>query len=173
MKRISLLILSFLFLFTCTSFAADRWQWITSTSLEGYFFDTQSIRYKLLPDSNSLDKSIITVYIKEVYSDEMRQLLVNHVNTTDQSYEVKVVIGKAHYSITKYKYDIPPSCYTTYDTSFYDENNVPLSHKYYNQPQAHDIRPESHEEKLLNTINAYVKDHDAEITARTIASKAE
>jgi hypothetical protein len=172
MKRILLLILSFLFLFTCTSFATDRWQWAISTSLEGYFFDTQSIRYKSSPESNSVDKSIIIIYIKEVYGDEMKQQLVNHINATDQSDEVKAVVVKADHSIDKYKYDINRNSFKKYDIYFYDENDVLLSHKHYDQPLVKDISPESLEEKIFNPIVAYVKAHDAEITARTNGSKA-
>ena len=172
MKRISLLILSFLFLFTCTSFAADRWQWATSTSSSGYFFDTQSIRYKISPDSNSVDKSIITIYIKELYGDEVKQRLISRINATDQTDEVKAAAAKVDHSIDKYEYDITRDCFTKYDSYYYDENNVLLGKKHYAQPQAKDISPESPEEKIFNPIIAYVKDHDAEITARTTGSKA-
>jgi len=168
MKRISLLILSFLFLFTCTSFAADRWQWTTSSSLSGYFFDTQSIKYKSLPASNSVDKSIITIYIKEVYGDEMKQRMVNYINNTEQIDEVKVAAAKVDHSIDKYEYDITRDCFTKYDSYYYDENKVLLGKKHYAQPQTKDISPESPEEKIFNPIIAYVKDHDAEITARTM-----
>jgi len=172
MKRISLLILSFLFLFTCTSFAADRWQWTTSSSLSGYFFDTQSIKYKSLPASNSVDKSIITIYIKEVYGDELKQRMVNYINNAEQTDEVKAAAAKVDHSIDKYEYDITRDCFTKYDSYYYDENNVLLGKKHYAQPQAKDISPESPEEKIFNPIIAYVKDHDAEITARTTGSKA-
>ena len=168
MKRTLLLILSFLFLFTCTSFAADRWQWTTSSSLSGYFFDTQSIKYKSLPASNSVDKSIITIYIKEVYGDEMKQRMVNYINNTEQIDEVKVAAAKVDHSIDKYEYDITRDCFTKYDSYYYDENKVLLGKKHYAQPQTKDISPESPEEKIFNPIIAYVKDHDAEITARTM-----
>ena len=168
MKRISLLILSFLFLFTCTSFAADRWQWITSTSLEGYFFDTQSIRYKLSADSNSVDKSIITVYIKRVYSPEMKQGMLNVMNTDQYSDAGRALAAKIDHVIDKDEYDITRNYFKKDDFYEYDENNVFLAHKHYDQPQAKDISPESPEEKIFNPIIAYVKDHDAEITARTM-----
>lgn len=172
MKRTLLLILSFLFLFSCTSFAADRWQWTTSSNLAGYFFDTQSIKYKILPDSNSVDKSIITIYIKEVYGDEMKQRMVNHINNTEQTDEVKAAASKVDHSIDKYAYDITRNCFTKYDSYYYDGNNVLLGKKHYAQPQTKDISPESLGEKIFNPITAYVKNHDAEITARTTGAKA-
>jgi len=168
MKRISLLILSFLFLFTCTSFAADRWQWATSTSSSGYFFDTQSIRYKISPDSNSVDKSIITIYIKELYGDEVKQRLISRINATDQTDEIKAAAITLTHSIYKCEYDITHNDFKKYDIYVYNENNVLLDTKHYDQPQSKDISPESPEEKIFNPIIAYIKDHDAEITARTM-----
>ena len=166
MKRILLLILSFLFLFSCTSFAADRWQWTTSSNLAGYFFDTQSIKYTNLPDSIVIDKSGILVKVKRAYSMEMKQHMMTALIETTQSGKAQSRIADVDYAVDEDLYDITHNCFKKYSVYYYDKQNALLRRQYY-QTQPIGISPNSIEEKVFNAITVYAKDHDEEIETRS------
>ncbi|MFA6848896.1 MAG: hypothetical protein WCS30_00950 [Selenomonadaceae bacterium] len=166
MKWISFLILIFLFLFSCTSFAADRWQFIVSNTSSDYSFDTQSIKYTNLPDSTIIDKSGILVNVKRVYSMEMKQHMITASAETTQSEDAQSRIANAAYAVDEDLYDITHNSFKKYSVYYYDKNNN-LSHRQYYQTQPIVISPNSIEEKVFKAIAIYVKDHDEEIEARS------
>jgi hypothetical protein len=166
MKRISFLILVFLFLFSCTSFAADRWQFIISNASSEYFFDTQSIKYTNLPDSTVIDKSGILVNVKRVYSIEMKQHMLTALVETTQSENIQSRTTNVDYAVDEDLYDITHNCFKKYSVYYYDKNNK-LSHRQYYQTQPISISPNSIEEKVFNAIAVYAKDHDEEIETRS------
>jgi hypothetical protein len=166
MKWISFLILVFLFLFCCTSFAADRWQFVVSNASAEYSFDTQSIKYTNLPDSIVIDKSGILVNVKRVYSMEMKQHMITALIEKTQSGNAQSRIADIDYAVDEDLYDITHNCFKKYSVYYYDKNNTLLRRQYY-QTQPIGISPNSIEEKFFNAITVYAKDHDKEIETRS------
>jgi hypothetical protein len=168
MKRISLLILILLFLFSCTSFAAEQWQFVVSDTESEYFFDTQSIKYANSPETTIIDKSNILVSVKRVYSARRKDQLINALAETMHSKESRFRMVTMDYAVDEDLYNISHNCLKKYSVYYYDKNNEPVAHKQYPKTIPTNIAANSAEEKVFNTVAAYAKAHDEEIMTRSI-----
>jgi hypothetical protein len=168
MKRISLLILTLLFLFSCTSFAEEHWQFVVSDTESDYFFDTQSIKYANSPDSTIINKSGILVNVKRVYSARRKDQLINALAETMHSKKSRFRMVTMDYAVDEDLYNISHNCLKKFSVYYYDKNNDPVAHKQYPKTIPTPIAANSTEEKVFNTIAAYAKDHDEEIMTRSM-----
>jgi hypothetical protein len=172
MKRILLLILTLSFLFNCTGFAEEHWQFVASDTESDYFFDTQSIKYANSPDSTSIDKSGILVAVKRVYSARRKDQLINALAETMHSKESRFRMVTMDYAIDEDMYNISRNCLKKYSVYYYNKNNEPVAHKQYPKTIPTTIAANSTEEKVFNTIATYAKNHDTEIMDRSMGTES-
>lgn len=71
MKRISILVMAFMVLFSCSAFA-ENWQWVDSNDSVGFFFDSDSVKYQTYTDFSTngikYNRLVKSYWVKIVYT---------------------------------------------------------------------------------------------------------
>lgn len=148
MKRFAFFLVLCLFVTVpSTSFAADRYQWICSTSLVGYSFDTTTIRFA--KNTTSVDKSIIDVWLKYEYTDEGRQSRIKNFPNKDHFQNLSFELSHELWNTNTNQRSIISLAW--YDT----EGNVIDTFSFSPQSPLSDIIPGSVGEAMMNTLKQY------------------
>lgn len=139
----------FVVLLSCTAFAADRWHWVVSNDTFGVFFDTKTISYE--KTSYGVDKSIIDVWEKDVYSKDYENPNAPTFDTIDYKHLAYVLYHE--------KYDLVNKKTITLHVVSYDVNGHSFSTDF--QDATWDqVIPDSNGEYMLNVLQNYMKAHD-------------
>lgn len=169
-KRIASLVLILLVaMSSATAMAADRWLFLTMQNDGTYYFDTESIEYKIESDkteSNNINvnKEEIYYWEKQFYSTEKAK---KHAKQLDDKRFSKVAYTLDYIKLTK-----KPKTRTVISTIYYDQDGktiMSFSHK--DDEGAMILAPDTLGEYLFDLVVEYCKVHDEEITARSKGEK--
>ena len=157
MKRLvfSLFVAAFVALSTSVGYAAN-WKWVTSNDEVGYFFDTETIRYRL--SKSDIDETEIVCWGKAVYTQKGADLMANQA-------EEPRLHGLDCVIVLKY-YSLPRHSYILRHIAFFDRNGNIIHSLDYNKEIP--IVPDSKEEYIFNSIRDYARRHHDELIDHTL-----
>lgn len=116
------------------SAAPDRYQWMFSDDKYGHFFDTQTIKYGYNQYSKQVDKTVINVWIKTVYTEDgIRQEIERrkNIDLPIKGFE-NLSYSLTNYIFTKDK-KICPLQYIVYDKKgFIIDQETPSNQQWFN-----------------------------------------
>ncbi|WP_196603786.1 hypothetical protein [Pectinatus haikarae] len=151
MKRVMFSTVLLMFAFTVIGFASPAWQWVTSDQTASYFFDKNSIGYK-----TSADKNIVIVNVKEKYSKEGSEKVINEARAKGFSVPAVDAAASVEYSTNKIELDLAQNKVKTLSSILYDkEGRVVFKITDFGKAANIDVKSDSFEEKLINGIRAY------------------
>ncbi len=155
MKRILLLVMSIMILFSGSVFA-ENWQWVDSNDSVGFFFDKDSVKYDIMPalfvgQKEQIHRDIKNCWVKVAYTAKSASELAKSYD--DDSF------NSVSYSLEKwtmYKERIAVEFVAYYDN---DGNTVYSS--YVNNSSL--IVPGSFGESVCIAVNSYCLNNDKKV----------
>ena len=154
MKRISILVMAFMVLFSCSAFA-ENWQWVDSNDSVGFFFDSDSVKYQTYTDFSTngikYNRLVKSYWVKIVYTQKGADELAKDME--DESFKnVSVSIEKW----TSNKESITSEFIRDYNS---DGNLIYSSDTADEEP----IIPESFGKEVVDAVNLFCFANDDQV----------
>ena len=123
----------------------NRYRWMWSTDMKGYFFDTETLRF----DKNS---KTIDVWIKIVYSPEAVQAFLDKA----PSEYLKNKFSDLHYQLSHYQFDVSSKQIRHGETAWYANDGSLIYYNHSNLGSWETIIPGSNAEHWEKHILSYM-----------------
>ena len=157
-KRISMLALVLLLMMSATAMAA-KWEWIYSTDEDGWYFDADSITYKI-NIMKKIEDDVICYWEKHIYTEQAANELAEKIH--DERFE------QLSYVLSYNEIDKMKKTRSIRETIFYDVDGKTIgSLPAYYGTRDEKIAPGTVGELIIDTVVAYCKEHHKEILSRT------
>ncbi len=167
-KRISMLVLVLLVAMSATAMAA-KWEWLDMQNGQVYFFDTESVEYKI--ESDKTESNNIVINREEIYYWEKQSYDMEAAKQLAKQLDDKR-FSKVAYKLNYIKLTKKPKTRTIISTIYYDQDGKTImSFSYKDNEGAQILAPDSIGEYLFDRVVAYCRIHDEEITARSKGEK--
>ncbi len=159
-KRISMLVFVLLVAMSATAMAA-KWEWICSADGASYYFDSDSVTYKL-DILKKMEKDVVCCWEKFVFAPQSAEKYAKEFND-------KRFLKLSHVLIYS-EYDTIKKTKAEYELIFYnDKGEVLIEGDSNGKPKK--IIPGTRAESIFKYIVEYCKAHDEEITVRSKGEK--
>ncbi len=154
MKRISILVMAFMVLFSCSAFAKN-WQWVDSDDSIGFFFDSDSIKYEAYQDfyTNKVkyNRLVKTYWVKTIYTQKGANNFAKSIG--DDSYN--------DLSVCLEKWTTNKDSITILYSVYYDSNGnvIHSNDESFSMP----IVPESFVAEVIDAVNMFCFANDYQV----------